>query len=112
MDKPTLVHGRWTPIKISPKDLEIAEAIKYLGQYITHVEFEKRYPELELTHTDWYRLTKGNTYRSNRVALKKRYERVFEEAWNEKKFRAIDSFDMAMLDHEEYKQYIKEKYNG
>ena len=100
------------PIKISRKDLEIAEAIKYLGQYITHAEFEKRYPELELTQTYWYRLTKGNTYRSNRVALKKSWMRAFEEAWNEKKHRAITFFDMAMLDHEEYKQYIKKKYNG
>jgi hypothetical protein len=92
------------PIKISRKDLEIAEAIKYLGKYITHVEFEKRYPELYITQTDWYKITQGETMRSNRVQLKKSWMKAFEEAWNEKKHRAITFFDMKMVDYDEYIQ--------
>ena len=42
--------------------------------------------------------------RSNRVQLKKSWMKAFEEAWNEKKHRAITFFDMKMVDYDEYIQ--------
>jgi len=81
------------PLKIvRKKDLEIVEAIKSLAEYITYAEFCSLFPELEMTQTDWYTVSKF-TCRTNKVQLEKKYMKDFEEDWNNRKYFAIKFFN-------------------